>query len=123
MDYCRVDLGIVGGLTEAKKIAGWCETHYIHLAPHAPGGTVATAACLHLCLSSSLVGVLELPKPPMTSLTDVFPKQMPFADGHLLVPTDPGLGIEFNEDAIEDHPFQWEHGPRLQRADGSFTNW
>ena len=124
MDYCRIDLGIVGGLTEAKKIAGWCETHYIHLAPHAPGGTVATAACLHLCLASSLVGVLELPRPPMTSLTDVFPKQMPFADGHLLVPTDPGLGIEFNEEAAKEaEAHSYGKGAGFLRDDGSYTNW
>ena len=75
MDYCRVDLCIAGGLTEARKIAGWCETHYIHLAPHNPLGPVSTAACLHLCLASSLVGVQELPRAPMsvnTELTDEF---------------------------------------------------
>ena len=38
MDYCRVDLCICGGLTEAKKIAAWCETHYIEQAPHNPLG-------------------------------------------------------------------------------------
>ena len=38
MDYCRVDLCICGGLTEAKKVAGWCETHYIEQAPHNPLG-------------------------------------------------------------------------------------
>ena len=38
IDYARIDLCIVGGLTEAKKIAGWCETHYIKLATHNPLG-------------------------------------------------------------------------------------
>ena len=89
MDYCRVDLCIAGGLTEARKIAGWCETHYIHMVPHNPLGPVSTAACLHLCLASALVGVQELPRPPMTSLTDAFPVQMPFADGYLLPPEGP----------------------------------
>ena len=84
MDYCRVDLCIAGGLTEARKIAGWCETHYIHLAPHNPLGPVSTAACLHLCLASSLVGVQELPRAPMSSLTDEFPVQVPFESGYLL---------------------------------------
>jgi galactonate dehydratase len=64
MDFCRVDLGICGGLTEAKKIAGWCETHYIKLATHNPLGPVSTAACLHLNLSSPLVGVQEQPPIP-----------------------------------------------------------
>jgi galactonate dehydratase len=36
ISYARVDLCIAGGLTEALKIAHWCETHYIDLAPHNP---------------------------------------------------------------------------------------
>lgn len=124
MDYCRVDLCIAGGLTEAKKIAGWCETHYIHLAPHNPLGPVSTAACLHLCLASSLVGVQELPRPPMSALTDVFPVQVPYADGHLLVPEGPGLGIEFNEEALNDvAPPEPKIGAGFRRDDGSYTNW
>ena len=44
IDYARVDLCIAGGITEAKKIAGWCETHYIKLAVHNPLGPVSSAA-------------------------------------------------------------------------------
>ena len=124
MDYCRVDLCIAGGLTEARKIAGWCETHYIHLAPHNPLGPVSTAACLHLCLASSLVGVQELPRAPMSSLTDVFPVQVPFESGYLLPPESPGLGIEFNEDALTNVSTQDYSPPHgFQRDDGSYTNW
>ncbi|MCC2672220.1 MAG: Mandelate racemase/muconate lactonizing protein, partial [Armatimonadetes bacterium] len=36
IQYCRVDLCICGGITETRKVAGWCETHYIALAPHNP---------------------------------------------------------------------------------------
>ncbi|MBS14802.1 MAG: galactonate dehydratase [Gemmatimonadetes bacterium] len=124
MDYCRVDLCIAGGLTEAKKIAGWCETHYIQLAPHNPLGPVSTAACLHLCLSSSLVGVQELPRIPGTTLTDAFPKQVPYEAGHLLVPEGPGLGIEFDESAFEGaEPYEPVKGSGFTRDDGSYTNW
>ena len=124
MDYCRLDVCIVGGLTEARKVAGWCETHYISLAPHNPLGPVATAACLHLCLASPLVGVLELPRPPMSRLTDVFPVQVPFDRGYLLPPDRPGLGIEFDEEAVRD--FQRPPpgpGKGYRRDDGAYTNW
>ena len=63
-DYARVDLCIAGGLTESKKIAGWCETHYIKLATHNPLGPVSSAACLHLNLACSNVGVKEQPRRP-----------------------------------------------------------
>jgi len=124
MDYCRVDLCIAGGLTEAKKIAGWCETHYIHLAPHNPLGPVSTAACLHLCLSSPLVGVQELPRIPGSTMTDVFPKQVPYEAGHLLVPEGPGLGVEFNEGAFDElDAYTGNKGHYFLRDDGSYTNW
>ena len=123
MDYCRVDLGIVGGLTEAKKVAGWCETHYIKLATHNPLGPISTAACLHLNLSSPLVGVQEQPRKPGTALMDVVPVQMDWADGYLLPPTRPGLGVEFDREAAKAHPFQMAELPHLRREDGSITNW
>ena len=122
-DYARIDICIAGGLTEAKKIAGWCETHYIYLAPHNPLGPVSTAACLHLCLASSLVGVLECPRPPGLSNTDIFPAQVPFEQGHLLVPDKPGLGVEFVEEAAVEGERQTAKGVGFRREDGSYTNW
>lgn len=123
MDYCRVDLCIAGGLTEARKIAGWCEAHYIALAPHNPLGPVSTAACLHLCLASTLVGVQECPRIPGTVHTDVFPLQVPFDNGHLLPPEQPGLGVEFDEEAAVDGEPGAGKGSWFLRDDGSYTNW
>ncbi len=123
IQYCRVDLCICGGITEARKIAGWCETHYIRMAPHNPLGPVSTAACLHLDLAVSNFGVQELARVPGTVLPEVFPVQVPFADGHLLQPERPGLGVEFDEEAARALEYVPGHSPRLRREDGSFTNW
>jgi galactonate dehydratase len=126
LDYCRLDLCIVGGLTEGRKIAGWCETHYVRLAPHNPLGPVCTAASLHLCLASPLVGVQELAREPGQVLTDVFPQQVPFADGALQVPQAPGLGIELDEAAaVARAPGEIDggRGRGYRREDGSYTNW
>ncbi len=123
MQYARIDLCIVGGITEAKKITGWCEAHYIDLAPHNPLGPVSTAACLHLDLSSTNFGVQELPRKPGTTLPDVFPVQLEWEDGYLLPPTQPGLGIEFDETAALANPYREVDAPQLCRPDGAFTNW
>ena len=37
-NFARVDICNVGGFSEAMKIAGWCEAHYIDLMPHNPSG-------------------------------------------------------------------------------------
>ena len=123
IDYARIDLCIVGGLTEARKIAGWCETHYIKLATHNPLGPVSSAACLHLNLATSNFGVQEQARPPMTALADVVTEQIELKDGHLLPPTRPGLGVTFDREAAKRHPMRMVDVPRLRRADGSFTNW
>jgi galactonate dehydratase len=124
IDYARVDLCIVGGLTEARKVAGWCETHYVRLATHNPLGPVSSAACLHLNLATSNFGVQEQPVRPGTTLTDLFPVQVPWEGGYLLPPTAPGLGIEFDRGALRRAaPANTGSPPRLQRADGAFTNW
>ncbi len=123
IDYARIDPTLGGGITESKKIAGWCETHYINLAPHNPNGPVSTAACLQLCLASPNVGVLELPRPTGLVLPDVFPVVPEFKDGYLLPPAIPGIGVEFDREAARRYPYQMAELPHLRRADGAFTNW
>ncbi|MFN8522943.1 MAG: mandelate racemase/muconate lactonizing enzyme family protein [Chloroflexota bacterium] len=124
IDYARIDLCIVGGLTEARKVAGWCETHSIRLATHNPLGPVSSAACLQLNLATSNFGVQEQPTRPGSTLNDLFPVQVEWEDGHLLPPTRPGLGVEFDRDALRKaEPALRRGSPRLSRADGSFTNW
>jgi galactonate dehydratase len=123
IDYCRVDLCIAGGLTEARKIAGWCETHAIKLVTHNPLGPVSTAACLQLNVATSNVAVQEQPRRPGTTFTDVVPVQVEWENGYLLPPTRPGLGIVFDREAARRNPFQMVEPAHLHREDGSFTNW
>lgn len=123
IDYARIDLCIVGGITEARKITGWCETHYIKLVTHNPLGPVSSAACLHLNLATSNFGVQEQPRRTGTVLTDVIPVQPVWEDGYLLPPAAPGLGVEFDREAAKQHPFRLVDLPQYRRRDGSFTNW
>lgn len=123
IDYARIDLCIAAGLTEGRKIAGWCEGHYIDVAVHNPLGPVATAACLHFNLSIPNFAVQEQPRKPGTMLTDVVRNQPVWEEGCLLAPTAPGLGIEFDREAALAHPFQMSELPHLRREDGSVTNW
>ncbi|MGB1892953.1 MAG: galactonate dehydratase [Candidatus Latescibacterota bacterium] len=124
LDYARIDLCIVGGLTEARKIANWCETHYIKIVPHNPLGPVSAAACLHLDLACDNFAVQEAGLVGDPVMEDLFPLQVPYENGYLLPPQSPGLGIEFNEEVAQaSYGFQWQNGPQLRRKDGSFTNW
>ena len=124
INYARIDLCIVGGITEALKITHWAETHYIDIVPHNPLGPVSAAACVALCMASTNVGVQEMPRRPGSYATDLFPKQSEWEGGYAWCPDEPGMGVDFNEElalnSIVD-PTGWP--PQLRRNDGSFTNW
>lgn len=123
IDFARIDVCVCAGLTEAKKIASWCETHYIDIAVHNPIGPVATSACLHLNLATPNFGVQELPKRPGSSMPDAILNQPEWEDGYLLPPRAPGLGIEIDREAIQNYKFEMTELPHLSYPDGSVANW
>lgn len=123
VDFARIDVAIAGGITEARKIAAMAETHYIDIAVHNPIGPVSTAACLHLNLACTNFGVMELPRRPGETMADVITGQPIWENGFLLVPEKPGLGVEFDPEALQKYPFEMTELPHLHREDGSFTNW
>ena len=124
INYARIDLCIVGGITEAKKITNWAETHYIDIVPHNPLGAVSAAACVSLCMASTNVGVQEMPRRPGTEGNDIFPVQISWEDGYAWCNDMPGLGIEFDSEAAEQYrTTPGGFPPYLTRNDGAFTNW
>ena len=124
IDYARIDLCIVGGLTEALKITHWCETHYIDIVPHNPLGPVSAAACVALCMASTNVGVLEMPRRPNSFDTDLFPVQIGWEDGFSFATDTPGLGVDMDEKIAASRPAKHNsYPPLLRRNDGAFTNW
>ncbi|MBI3974425.1 MAG: mandelate racemase/muconate lactonizing enzyme family protein, partial [Chloroflexi bacterium] len=125
VDYVRADLCICGGLTETRKIAGWCETHHIRVATHNPLGPVSTAACLHFNLACTNVAVQEQRYPPGTIATDLCPVQVEASNGYLLPPSRPGLGVEIDRTVVARMRGQYRlfAPPQLRRLDGAFTNW
>jgi galactonate dehydratase len=126
-NYARLDVCNVGGFTEAMKVAGWCEAHYIDLMPHNPLGPICTAASIHMAAAVPNFSFLEVWVRDDFSLghfdSNIFDGQ-PVLDGTSFpVPTAPGLGVEFNEDFGKAHEFKFWEAPKLYRRDGSVTNW
>ena len=124
LNYARIDVCNVGGLTEAKKVAGWCEAHYIDVMPHNPLGPVCTAASIHLGVALNNFAQLEYLEGIGNAYPrDLFPTLHELAGDSFPVPQAPGLGVTLNEELAAERAFEyWEH-PRYRRRDGAHTNW
>ncbi len=124
--FNRLDVCNVGGLTEAMKVAGWSEAHYVDLMPHNPLGPVCTAATVHLAAAVPNFAWLETRDPEYQlgfDSAEFFPVQ-PRLDGADYPVTDlPGLGVEVNEAAVQAQSLRFWEAPHLRRRDGSVTNW
>lgn len=126
--YNRIDVCNVGGLTEAMKVAGWSEAHYVDLMPHNPLGPICTAATVHLAAAVPNFAWLECRATPTERHlgfddSTIFPVQVRLEGASYPVPSGPGLGVEVDEAALVRDPFRFWEPPHLRRRDGSFTNW
>ncbi len=124
IDYSRVTIPNVGGITEYMKIAALCETHYVGLIPHFTG-PAGEAALVHCCATFS--------GPVLMEMTGEGPRNEPhlplhfdFRNGKLWPNTRPGLGVEFDPSRaqlIAEITEQRRPTPLFHRPDGSITNW
>lgn len=128
LNFARIDICNVGGFTEAMKVAGLAESHYIDIMPHNPLGPIATAAAAHMAMAVPNFACLEIFVDTAGCPLDVFysqqvyPVQPEIVAGQLRIPDAPGLGVEVDEAALDEH-FHFFEFPHLRRPDGSFTNW
>lgn len=122
-NFCRLDVCNIGGLSESMKVAGWSEAHYIDIMPHNPLGAVCTAATIHMCFAVNNFAWVEINPHVNESGTALFPVQLERNGAYFPLPTRPGLGVEFNEDAVADHPHSLTDMPHFHKPDGSHTNW
>jgi galactonate dehydratase len=126
--FNRLDLCNVGGFTEAMKVAGWSEAHYVDMMPHNPLGPICTAATIHFSAAVANFAWLETRANATdlysgTPTAEMFPR-MPMLDGAVYqVPNCPGLGIEVDEALLTNASFKFWEAPHLRRRDGSVTNW
>ena len=101
----QMALGRVGGLLEAKKIAGMAEAHYAQIAPHLYCGPVEGAANVQLAACSPNFLVLESIGKWDGFHADILKKPIRWEEGYVIPPTEPGLGIELNEEVALAHPY------------------
>jgi mannonate dehydratase len=125
IDFIRIHISQVGGLTMARKIAALCEFFAVRTAWHGPGDVspVGHAANVHLDIACPNFGIQEA-KEFTQAEQDVFPGCPQLKDGYYWVSDQPGLGIDLDEKlaakfpVTDDPPFDMHWG-NLRRRDGT----
>ncbi|MDE2219752.1 MAG: mandelate racemase/muconate lactonizing enzyme family protein [Gammaproteobacteria bacterium] len=112
----QMNLGRVGGLLEAKKIAGMAETQHVQIAPHLYCGPVVGAANIQLATCSPNFLILEGIERWDGFHADILRKPIRWSEGYVIPPTEPGLGVELNEEVALRHPYRGER-LHLEMAD------
>jgi mannonate dehydratase len=127
IDFIRVHISQMGGLTMARKMAAMCEFFGVRTAWHGPGDVspVGHAANVHLDLAIPNFGIQEA-REFTPAEQDVVPGCPQLKDGYYWVNDRPGLGIDLNEKLAakfpirDDPPFDYQWG-ELRRRDGTIT--
>ncbi len=122
IDFARVSLPNVGGITEMLKIMAMCDTHKVGIVPHFTG-PIATAAHVHTMTAFPGQVLMEYnqhdrPVPYMPDFVD-------FRNGKVWPNDRPGLGVTVDESQLTfvEEMTQGAPGPTYLRPDGSPTHW
>lgn len=124
IDFMRVHISDIGGLSMARKLAAYCEFFGVRTAWHGPGDVspVGHAANLALDLSCYNFGIQEQTVFRQETQA-VFPGCPEIRDGYMWPNDKPGLGIDVDEKLAAEFPFP-EHPLNgawapVRRADGT----
>lgn len=122
IDFIRVHLSQIGGLTPARKLAALAEAFHVRSAWHGPldVSPVGHAANAHLDLAIWNFGIQEAVM-FNDAMREVFPGAPTMKNGYMHVNEAPGWGVDVNEDLarkypLPDHPGYWEP---VRRNDGT----
>ena len=121
--YIQPDISHCGGITELKKIANMAEVYYMHILPHCAIGPVAFTSSMHVDIAVPNFLAQEQIDQGLGHGLLVDPWEV--VNGHIELPTKPGLGIEINEDALKETATYTEElgGEHYYEIDGSVADW
>ena len=102
----QMNLGRVGGILEAKKIAGMAEAHYAQIAPHLYCGPIVGAANVQISACTPNFLILESIQDWGGFHTEILKTPMQWEEGYVIPPSAPGLGVELDEEVAARHPYE-----------------
>jgi L-alanine-DL-glutamate epimerase-like enolase superfamily enzyme len=104
VDILQPDVVKCAGITEMKRIAVLAETFNKQFVPHQTQPTVGTAANLHLIAALPWAGRPQEYTGQRPQLDEYFHEPLLFKDGYIEVPKKPGLGLDWDDAALDRLP-------------------
>lgn len=101
----QMALGRVGGILEAKKIAGMAEAFYAQIAPHLYCGPISGAADIQISTCSPNFLIQESIQTWGGFHAEILKEPIQWQDGYIIPPNKPGLGVELNEEVAAKYPY------------------
>ena len=102
-DYVMYDIGWVGGLSEARKIAAMAEAWHRPVAPHDCTGPVIFAASVHHVMNATNALVQEVVRAFYYGwFQEIVTDLPPLEDGFLRPLEGPGLGLDLRPEFLDD---------------------
>jgi galactonate dehydratase len=104
VDVAQPDPVYIGGITELKKVAAIAELYQVAIAPHNTKGPVGIMAAAHVMAAIPNALIQEFITPTWVPWRNsVLREPLDLENGRLLVRDRPGLGIEFDDEALAAH--------------------
>jgi len=97
------DVGRVGGLTEARRVAELAAARNRLIVPHCWKTGIGVAASAHLAAATAHCPFIEYLPPALSESSlrrELADDGLVMQDGRIVLPQRPGLGIELNEEAL-----------------------
>jgi mannonate dehydratase len=106
IDFIRVHISMIGGITPVRKLANLCDAFGIRTAWHGPGdlSPIGSAVNAHMDLSVPNFGVQEWFNGMTGASLAVFPGAPEVHDGYIYVNEKPGIGVDFDENEAKKYP-------------------
>jgi D-galactarolactone cycloisomerase len=110
VDIVQPDCSRTGGISEGRRVCELAAAHHRLAAPHTFSDAYTVAANLYVAASAPNAFIVEVDQTYNPLMTDLVDAAVPVVGGHILLPEEPGLGLELSRDFVADNPYRGELG-------------
>ncbi len=105
LHIAQMNCARVGGILESRKITAIAEAHHAQIAPHLYNGPIGAAANIAVAATAPNFLILEAIRTFDGFHAELLRTPLQWSEGHVTIPSGPGLGVELDEDVALAHPY------------------